>query len=220
MRFALIALACLSAAPALAQSRIPMPPERPTALIRAPLAQPSRPPSEGAIAPDTSAVNAQNPTRSALAIPAIGSIRFPRRPPPPGPEDNLATNGPASGPPVGLAAMAGMNAPMLSYVPRALPTITHGGRSVADTTCLPDSVLRVLSDVSNRFGPVNVTSTLRTGRGRSYSMHRFCRAADFRVEGVQSRAILNFLRARGDVGGLKLYRNGLIHIDDSFVRSW
>jgi uncharacterized protein YcbK (DUF882 family) len=116
--------------------------------------------------------------------------------------------------------MAGMSAPRLSYVPRALPTITHGGRSVADTTCLPDSVLRVLSDVSNRFGPVNVTSTLRTGRGRSYSMHRFCRAADFRVEGVQSRMILNFLRARGDVGGLKLYRNGLIQIDDSFVRSW
>ena len=198
-----LALAWPAQAQAQAQAprAVPLPPERPRD------------------APRFDRVEAPPSPEAGTSRPTVGAIRFPRRP---GQIeiDPASIPGPANGPPIGLADMAGVAAPRLAYVPRSLPSITHGHRSVAELGCLPDSVLRVLADVSNRFGPVNVTSTLREGRGRSFSMHRFCRAADFRVEGVPSRTVLNHLRARGDVGGLKLYRNGLIHVDDSFVRSW
>ena len=91
--------------------------------------------------------------------------------------------------------------------------------------CLPAPVRRALNDVAMRFGPILVRSTHR-GNGRFVrtndwrgSYHRDCRAADFRVSG-NGAAVIAFLRARADLGGVKRYRNGLIHIDDGPRRSW
>ena len=195
MRGSLAALAALTAlAGAAVAQPIPQPPQRPGAL----------------------------PAPAAPALAVDPTIRFPRRAPapttPPA-EHELIPQRPADGPPTELSALAGIAREERPRIPRALPTIVHGHRSVADTTCLPDSVLRILADVSSRFGPVNVTSTVRD-RGRRNSMHRFCRAADFRVEGIASGTVVRYLRTRGDAGGLKVYRNGLIHVDDSLVRSW
>jgi hypothetical protein len=92
-------------------------------------------------------------------------------------------------------------------------------------TCLPAPVRRALNDVALRFGPVLVRSThrgsrafVRTDAWRG-SYHRDCRAADFRVSGNPA-AILAFLRARHELGGVKRYRNGLFHIDNGPRRSW
>jgi hypothetical protein len=92
-------------------------------------------------------------------------------------------------------------------------------------TCLPAPVRRALNDVALRFGPVLVRSTHR-GNGRFVrtdawrgSYHRDCRAADFRVSG-NAGAVLAFLRARHELGGVKRYRNGLFHIDNGPRRSW
>lgn len=91
--------------------------------------------------------------------------------------------------------------------------------------CLPAPVRRALNDVAMRFGPILVRSTHR-GNGRFVrtndwrgSYHRDCRAADFRVSG-NGAAVIAFLRARAELGGVKRYRNGLIHIDDGPRRSW
>jgi len=91
-------------------------------------------------------------------------------------------------------------------------------------SCLPAPVRRALNDVALRFGPVIVRSTMR-GNGRFVrqdewrgSYHRDCRAADFRV--ANAGGVMAFLRSRPDLGGVKRYRNGLIHIDDGPRRSW
>jgi hypothetical protein len=91
--------------------------------------------------------------------------------------------------------------------------------------CLPAPVRRALNDVALRFGPVLVRSThrgsgsfVRTDAWRG-SYHRDCRAADFRVSGNPA-AVLAFLRARHELGGVKRYRNGLFHIDNGPRRSW
>lgn len=92
-------------------------------------------------------------------------------------------------------------------------------------TCLPPVVRRALNDVAMRFGPILVRSTDR-GNGRFVrtddwrgSYHKDCRAADFRVSG-NGAAVIAFLRMRPELGGVKRYRNGLIHIDDGPRRSW
>lgn len=109
--------------------------------------------------------------------------------------------------------------------PPRTPTITITARDTAPTHCLPDPLMRVLTEVAERFGEVSVQSTHRSqGRnaragGARRSLHLDCRAADFRVAG-DGRAVLAFLREHPDVGGFKRYRNGLIHIDDGEPRSW
>lgn len=119
------------------------------------------------------------------------------------------------------------------YVPGARGTDRNlgiaGERVMPDPgvplACLPTPVRRALNDVALRFGPVIVRSTHR-GNGRFVrtdawrgSYHRDCRAADFRVAGNPA-AVLAFLRARHDLGGIKRYRNGLFHIDNGPRRSW
>ncbi|MFN3855455.1 MAG: hypothetical protein ACK4M0_13770, partial [Phreatobacter sp.] len=119
------------------------------------------------------------------------------------------------------------------YVPGARGTDRNlgiaGERVMPDPgvplACLPAPVRRALNDVALRFGPVIVRSTHR-GNGRFVrtdawrgSYHRDCRAADFRVAGSPA-AVIAFLRARHDLGGVKRYRNGLFHIDNGPRRSW
>lgn len=98
-------------------------------------------------------------------------------------------------------------------------------RESAPTHCLPDKLRDVITEISAKFGKVSVESTHRTsGRnwragGASQSLHLSCRAIDFRVTSRMS-GVMAYLRSRPEVGGLKIYRNGIIHIDNGTRRSW
>lgn len=98
-------------------------------------------------------------------------------------------------------------------------------RDTAPADCLPGNLLAVVADVAGRFGAVSIESTHRsTSRNRRaggarHSLHLSCRALDFRVK-ARSRGIMAYLRSRPEVGGLKMYRNGIIHIDNGERRSW
>jgi hypothetical protein len=98
-------------------------------------------------------------------------------------------------------------------------------RTSTPTECLPSSLLQVVADVADKFGPVSLESTHRSsGRnsrvgGAPHSLHIACRAIDFRIK-ARSRGVMAYLSSRSDVGGLKMYRNGLIHIDNGQRRSW
>jgi Peptidase M15 len=95
----------------------------------------------------------------------------------------------------------------------------------ARTDCVPHQLKKVLADVAARFGAVTVTSTHRNERrnrlagGVPDSLHLDCRAIDFRVHG-QAKGVMAYLRSRPDVGGLKRYPFGIIHIDDGRRRTW
>ncbi|QRM30628.1 D-Ala-D-Ala carboxypeptidase family metallohydrolase [Microvirga sp. VF16] len=98
-------------------------------------------------------------------------------------------------------------------------------RASAPTNCTPGNLRDVVASVAEKFGPVSVESTHRT-RGRNWraggarhSLHLSCRAIDFRVR-ARARGIMAYLRAHPQVGGLKIYRNGIIHIDNGERRSW
>lgn len=83
--------------------------------------------------------------------------------------------------------------------------------------CVPQSLLNVISDIEQKYGPVVITSTHRpgafvSGTGRP-SLHRDCRAVDFRVFRNRKAAVA-FLRQDPRVQGLGLYGDGHIHIDN------
>jgi uncharacterized protein YcbK (DUF882 family) len=98
-------------------------------------------------------------------------------------------------------------------------------RASAPTNCLPGSLREVVADVASKFGPVSVESTHRsTSRnwragGARHSLHLSCRAIDFRVR-TRTRGVMAYLSSRPEVGGIKMYRNGIIHIDNGTRRSW
>jgi uncharacterized protein YcbK (DUF882 family) len=98
-------------------------------------------------------------------------------------------------------------------------------RASAPTNCIPGNLRDVVASVAEKFGPVSVESTHRS-RGRNWSaggarhsLHLSCRAIDFRVR-ARARGVMAYLRAHPLVGGLKIYRNGIIHIDNGERRSW
>ncbi|MFC4172203.1 YcbK family protein [Microvirga sp. GCM10011540] len=98
-------------------------------------------------------------------------------------------------------------------------------RASAPTKCLPGDLREVVAAVAAKFGPVSVESTHRSrtrnrkAGGARQSLHLACRAIDFRVR-TRARGVMAYLRSRPEVGGLKVYRNGIIHIDNGQRRSW
>ena len=98
-------------------------------------------------------------------------------------------------------------------------------RDSTPTRCLPGDLKDVLADVTARFGPVSLESTHRPRSvnrrkgGARNSLHIACRAIDFRVK-ARTAGLMAYLRSRPEVGGLKVYRNGIIHIDNGERRSW
>lgn len=95
---------------------------------------------------------------------------------------------------------------------------TDPGTSIA---CLPVTLKAILGKVVDRFGAVKVTSTWRPPwRARRGSYHKRCEAMDFRVPGIRPRTVLDYARALPEVGGNKVYWNGLIHIDTGPRRPW
>lgn len=95
---------------------------------------------------------------------------------------------------------------------------TDPGTSIV---CLPPVLKSILGKISDKYGAVKVTSTWRPPwRARRGSYHKRCEAMDFRVPGVRPRTVLEWARALPEVGGHKVYWNGLIHIDTGPRRPW
>lgn len=98
-------------------------------------------------------------------------------------------------------------------------------RTSTPTECLPGDLKGVLAEVAEEFGAVSVQSTHRSpsrnrrAGGAPQSLHLDCRAIDFRVD-ARGREVMAWLREHPDVGGLKMYRNGIIHIDNGARRTW
>jgi hypothetical protein len=98
-------------------------------------------------------------------------------------------------------------------------------RASAPTRCLPGDLREVVAEVAARFGTVSIESTHRSrghnwrAGGAPHSLHLACRAIDFRLH-ARARGVMAYLRMRPEVGGLKVYRNGIIHIDNGERRSW
>ncbi|HEY5795874.1 MAG TPA: hypothetical protein VIU82_12735 [Bosea sp. (in: a-proteobacteria)] len=95
---------------------------------------------------------------------------------------------------------------------------TDPGTSIA---CLPQRLKAILTKISDKYGAVKVTSTWRPPwRARRGSYHKRCEAMDFRVPGMRPRSVLEWVRALPDVGGHKVYWNGILHIDTGPRRPW
>lgn len=95
---------------------------------------------------------------------------------------------------------------------------TDPGTSIA---CLPQALKGILNKIVDKYGAVKVTSTWRPPwRARRGSYHKRCEAMDFRVPGMRPRVVLDYARTLSDVGGHKVYWNGLIHIDTGPRRPW
>lgn len=119
--------------------------------------------------------------------------------------------------------------PLAARVPSGFSSLVARGtialRDTTPTGCLPGGLLDVVAEVADKFGAVSVESTHRSaGQNRRaggvrHSLHLSCRALDFRVR-TRTRGVMAYLRSRPEVGGLKIYRNGIIHIDNGQHRSW
>ena len=93
------------------------------------------------------------------------------------------------------------------------------------TDCLAAPLRGVLLELAEAFGPITVRWTCRSkevnarvgGAKRSY--HLTGNAVDFNMTG-NYRAVLAFLKAKQEVGGLKHYGGGAFHIDTGPRRTW
>lgn len=102
--------------------------------------------------------------------------------------------------------------------PEAPGISTDPGTSIE---CLPPRLKAILNKVVEKYGAVKVTSTFRPPlRARRGSYHRRCEAMDFRVPGVRPRSVIEWARALPEVGGHKVYWNGILHIDTGPRRPW
>jgi Peptidase M15 len=83
-----------------------------------------------------------------------------------------------------------------------------------NVSCFPPALHDALNTIASHYGkPVEVTSGKRN-RGRAHSMHRYCLAADIRVEGIGPQALAAFARNVEGVNGVGTYRyNTVTHID-------
>ncbi len=95
---------------------------------------------------------------------------------------------------------------------------TDPGTSIA---CLPPRLKQILTRIADKYGAVKVTSTWRPPwRARLGSYHKRCEAMDFRVPGVRPRSVIEWVRTLPEVGGHKVYWNGILHIDTGPRRPW
>jgi hypothetical protein len=93
------------------------------------------------------------------------------------------------------------------------------------TDCLAEPLRGVLTELAGAFGPLTVRWTCRSKQinarvgGAKHSYHLTGNAVDFNMTG-NYRAILAFLKAKTEVGGLKHYGGGAFHIDTGPRRTW
>ena len=96
---------------------------------------------------------------------------------------------------------------------------------LASIDCLATPLRGVLAELTAAFGPITVRWTCRDKQlnarvgGAKRSYHLTGNAVDFNMTG-NYRAILVFLKAKKEVGGLKHYGGGAFHIDTGPRRTW
>jgi len=83
-----------------------------------------------------------------------------------------------------------------------------------DMSCFPQTLRIALNTIAAHYGKdVEVTSGKRD-HGRAHSMHRYCLAADIRVDGVGPRELADYAKTVDGVNGVGTYRyNTVTHID-------
>jgi hypothetical protein len=124
--------------------------------------------------------------------------------------------------------VASLGRAFFAPAPLSAPSLTGDAikfLATALTDCLAAPLRGVLVELAEAFGPITVRWTCRSqavnarvgGAKRSY--HLTGNAVDFNITG-NSRAILAFLQAKKEVGGLKHYGGGAFHIDTGPRRTW
>ena len=128
---------------------------------------------------------------------------------------------------VGLM-VASLGREFFAPAPLSHPSLTEDAIKwlpTALTDCLAAPLRSVLAELAGAFGAITVRWTCRSkdvnarvgGAKRSY--HLTGNAVDFNMTGNIS-AILAFLQAKKEVGGLKYYGGGAFHIDTGPRRTW
>lgn len=104
-----------------------------------------------------------------------------------------------------LAVAVATAAPASSEVRDAWPYVKSG--------CLPAEIRSALAAISRQFGrDVLIVSA---HRAKASPMHRSCRAADFRMPGVNRTVIRDFAKGLPGVRGIGTYPGkDIVHIDN------
>lgn len=124
--------------------------------------------------------------------------------------------------------VASLGREFFAPAPLSAPSLTGDAIKwlpTALTDCLAAPLRGVLVALAEAFGPITVRWTCRSkeinarvgGAKRSY--HLTGNAVDFNMTG-NYRAVLAFLKAKKEVGGLKHYGAGAFHIDTGPRRTW
>ncbi len=81
-------------------------------------------------------------------------------------------------------------------------------------SCFPPQLRAALNNIAAHYNAaVEVTSGFRD-HGRAHSMHRYCLAADIRIEGVGPQALAAYAKTVENINGVGTYRyNTVTHID-------
>lgn len=219
---ALLPMAALAAALAISQARAqeqmvraPLPPERPFDLDL-----PAKPALPLVLTPPVAA----NASAASPMVPAPASVTVPPADANPAEPDSPAATEPDEDegpewPQLTPGQKAGAEPHFDPDEKPERPGIsTDPGTSIA---CLPQTLKGILNKIVEKYGAVKVTSTWRPPwRARRGSYHKRCEAMDFRVPGMRPRVVLDYARTLSEVGGHKVYWNGLIHVDTGPRRPW
>ncbi len=201
----------------------PAPPERPTSLPPRPAVAATEPPAE------------QPGLFSGFTFPGIATPQVPPVPEPVVPPAQAPTPAPvapvqpaSAAPPAKEERQWPFRLPWQREDPAETAPVDDTPTGPGITTdpgtsidCLPPRLKTVLNKVVAKYGSVRVTSTYRPAwRARRGSYHRRCEAVDFRVPGHRPGEVMGHIRDWEEVGGRKVYWNGLLHVDVGPVRSW
>jgi hypothetical protein len=130
-----------------------------------------------------------------------------------------ATTDLAEGPPVEMSGEEWQEAAVRD--PKgAVEWTSLGAEQVrAETDCFPEELVDLITELTERIGPIEITSGQRHGRGRS--LHNHCKAVDFRPLNVTNQQALAEMRRLPGVGGIGSYRrNDILHMDIGPRREW
>lgn len=122
--------------------------------------------------------------------------------------------------PIQVASAAGLA--------RLTPNGLHLQRDSVDVKCLKPALVRMIKTVERHYGkPAIITSGFRSEnynqkiRGAKNSLHIYCAAADFQIEGVSKWDLASYLRSIPGRGGVGTYcYTDSVHLDIGPTRDW